>query len=232
MKLQGKNIKLDDAQRAQYQKAMGETASDLIEILLENDVYKAMNDEEKLAVLKQVYSYSASVAKDQLDWADDYEVISGIAPYITEKDFNAMSEDERYKIVSDYIFSDYEGMEDIDSDLGQSNFLINKKVANLVLSATLIGDVDKAVELIDGIESRVESYGWDEDDTAEEVKDRKTSVKSTVTRYWKEAYVYAYYRNDTEQQEKIFDMLVELGIYGDSNDVQSQLTKWVESYGN
>ena len=230
VKLQGKNIKLDDAQRAQYQKAMGESASDLIEILLENDVYRAMNDEEKLAVLKQVYSYSAAVAKDQLDWADDYEVISGIVPYITEKDFNAMSEEERYKIVSDYIFSDYEGMEDIDSDIGQSNFIINKKTANLVLSATLVGDIDKAVELIDGIESRVETYGWDEEDTAAEIKDRKTSVKTAVTRYWKEAYLYAYYKNDIEQQDKISDMLVKLGLYGDETEVEQRLSEWVEVY--
>lgn len=230
VKLQGKNIKLDDAQRAQYQKAMGESASDLIEILLENDVYRAMNDEEKLAVLKQVYSYSAAVAKDQLDWADDYEVISGIVPYITEKDFNAMSEEERYKIVSDYIFSDYEGMEDIDSDIGQSNFIINKKTANLVLSATLVGDIDKAVELIDGIESRVETYGWDEENTAAEIKDRKTSVKTSITRYWKEAYVYAYYKNDYDQQDKIFDMLVKLGLYGDETEVEKKLSEWVEAY--
>lgn len=230
VKLQGKTVKLDDVQRAQYQKAMGDTASDLIEILLENDVYKAMNDEEKLAVLKQVYSYSAAVAKDQLDWADDYEVISGIAPYITKKDFDAMSDEERYKIVNDYIFSDYEGMEDIESEIGQSNFIINKKTANLVLSATLIGDIDKAVELIDGIELRVESYGWDKADAAEEIKDRKTSVKSTLTRYWKEAYLYAYYKKDAEEQERITDMLVKVKLYGDRNDVKEKLAEWVEAY--
>jgi hypothetical protein len=230
VKLQGKTVKLDDAQRAQYQKAMGETASDLIEILLENDVYKAMNDEEKLSVLKQVYSYSSAVAKDQLDWADDYDVISGIAPYITKKDFEAMTDEERYKIVNDYIFSDYEGMDDIESDIGQSNFIINKKTANLVLSATLVGDIDKAVELIDGIESRVESYGWDESDTAAEIKDRKTSVKTSVTRYWKEAYLYAYYKNDYDQQDRIFDMLVNLGLYGEEAEVEKTLSEWVKAY--
>ena len=141
-----------------------------------------------------------------------------------------MSDEERYKIVNDYIFSDYEGMEDIESEIGQSNFIINKKTANLVLSATLIGDIDKAVDLIDGIEPRVESYGWDKADAAEEIKDRKTSVKSTLTRYWKEAYLYAYYKKDAEEQERITDMLVKVKLYGDRNDVKEKLAEWVEAY--
>ena len=230
--LQGKTVKLDDAQRAQYQRAMGETASDLIEILLENDVYKAMSDQEKLSVLKQVYSYSASVAKNQLEWADDFEVISGIAPYITKKNYDAMSDEERYKIVEDYIFSDYEGMEDIESDIGQSNFLINKKTSSLVLEATLAGDMATAIKLINGIDSRVESYGWSESDTAAEVKERKTSVKTTITRYWKAAYLYAYYSDNKDEQEKIQNMLVEIGLYGKKYDVKKTLKEWVENSEN
>ena len=202
---------------------MGETASDLIEILLDNDVYKAMNDEEKLSVLKQVYSYAATVAKGQLEWADDYEVISGIAPYITKKDFDAMGYEERYQIVDNYIFSDYDGMQDIESEVGQSNFMINKKTSNLVLSATLAGDID-------GIDERVESYGWSKADTAEEIKERKTSVKSTLTRYWKQAYLYAYYKKDTEEQNRILEMLTKIGLYGDKNDVKGKFAEWVEAY--
>jgi hypothetical protein len=228
--LQGTTVKLNDVQRAQYQRAMGETASDLIAMLLDNDVYNAMNDEEKLSVLKQVYSYSAVVAKGQLEWADDYEVISGIAPYITKKDFDAMSYEERYQIVDDYIFSDYDGMQNIESEFGQSNFMINKKTANLVLSATLAGDIDEAIKLIDGIDDRVKSYGWDESDTNEEIKERKTSVKSTLTRYWKQAYLYAYYKNDTNEQDRILNMLLKTGLYGNRRDVKDTFKKWVEAY--
>ena len=227
--LQGKSVKLDDVERALYQKTMGEVSSDLIGILLENDVYKAMNNQEKLSVLKQIYSYSAVVAKGQLDWTSDYEVIKGIAPYVTEKDFNAMSYEERYKIVDDYIFSDYDGLQDIVGQEGQANFLINKKTSSMVLAATLVGDMDEAINLIDGIESRVQSYGWDKDDTAEEIKDKRTSVKTTLTRYWKEAYLYAYYTGNDKEQERILEMLVEIGLYGNRVEVKKVLKKWIEA---
>lgn len=226
--LQGKTVKLSDTERVLYQKAMGEVSADLIELLLENDVYNAMSDEEKLAVLKQIYSYSSAVAKSQLDWTGDYEVINGIAPYITQEAFNTMSYEERYKIVDDYIFSDYEGMQKIESDKGQANFLINKKTGSMVLEATRSGDIDGAVKLIQGIEDRVTSFGWDKEDTAAEIKERKESVKTVLTRYWKAAYRYAYYNGDKEEQERIFDILVDVGLYGDKYEVKKQLRKWIE----
>ena len=231
VKLQGKTVRLDDVQRAQYQRVMGETASDLIEILLDNDVYNAMNDEEKLAVLKQVYSYSASVAKSQLEWANDYEVVSGIVPYMTKKEFNGMSYEERRQIVEDYIFSDYDGMEAIESEEGQANFIINKKTPSLVLSATISGDVDEAVKLIGGIQSRVESYGWDEEDTDAEVEEKRSDVKKVITRYWKEAYLYAYYTGNDKEQERIIDMLVALDdLYGDLREVKKTVKNWIKVY--
>lgn len=230
VKLQGQTIRLDILQRAQYQRTMGEVASDLVENLLKNDIYMAMTDVEKLAVLKQVYSYAEAEAKSQLDWADDYKVINGIANYVTEQAFNKMSDEEKIKIVDDYIFSSYEGMDDIESEVGKTNYLINKKTSEMVLDATLRGDIDKAIELIDGIQERVDTYGWSDEDAKSEVAERKTSVKSTLTRYWKEAYLHAYYKHEYEEQERIIDILTNVGLYGERRDVEETVEKWIESY--
>jgi hypothetical protein len=209
---------------------MGEVVSDLVENLLKNDIYMAMTDVEKLAVLKQVYSYAEAEAKSQLDWADDYKVINGIANYVTEQAFNKMSDEEKIKIVDDYIFSSYEGMDDIESEVGKTNYLINKKTSEMVLDATLRGDIDKAIELIDGIQERVDTYGWSDEDAQYEVAERKISVKSTLTRYWKEAYLHAYYKHEYEEQERIIDILTNVGLYGERRDVEETVEKWIESY--
>ena len=99
----------------------------------------------------------------------------------------------------------------------------------MVLAATLVGDIDEAVKLVSGIESRVQSYGWDEEDTAEEIKDKKTSVKTTLTRYWKVAYKYAYVKGDEKEQERILEMLVEIGLYGNRYEVGKKLREWIEA---
>ncbi len=228
VELQGVKKKLNDAERADYQRTMGQAASEMIEALLENDAYLAMNDQEKLSVLKSVYSYSATMAKSELDWYDSYEVIHGIAEHITESDFDKMSEEDRIKIVEDYLLSDFSGIQDIETDNGKVNYLINKKTASLVLSATKNNDIKKAKEYLGGIEKRVDSYGWNKSDTTAEIKDTKTVVKTALTRYWKATYLYAYYKGRRVDMNKIYEMLVELGLYGGRFEVRKKLKEWLE----
>ncbi len=230
VKYQNQSKKLTDEERAEYQRVMGGIAYDMIDTLLENEVYLEMSNNEKLSVLKEVYSYSAAVAKNTIAWYDSYEVIHGIADYITQSDFQDMSEEDRIQLVENDIFQDYKHINDIESDEGMSNYLINKKTPNLVLSATLAGDIDEAVKLIKGIEERAQSYGWDKTETNSEVADRRTKVKRTLTTYWKEAYLNAYYKKDTEEQNRILEMLTKIGLYGDRSDVKEKFAEWVKAY--
>ena len=228
--LQGVKKKLNDSERADYQRAMGATASEMIEALLENDVYLAMNDEYKLAVLKTVYSYAATVAKSELDWYNSYEVIHGISKHVTKSDFESMSEEECIKIVDDYLFSDYNGMYNIETDEGKANYFVNQKTPGAVLSATMNGDIDAAKKLLNGIDERVKSYGWDKVDTEAEIKERKSTVRRTLTTYWKAAYINAYYKKNDAEKEKIRKTLIAIGLYGDSSDVRKTLREWIEAY--
>lgn len=228
--LRGEKKKLNDFERAEYQRTMGATANEMVEALLENDVYLAMNDELKLAVLKEVYSYSSEVAKSELDWHNSYEVIHGISEHITKSDFEAMSEEERIKSVENYLFSDYNGIHYIETDEGKANYFVNNKTPGAVLSATLNGDIDTAKEMLDGIDERVVSYGWGKADTEAEVSERKSTVKRNLTAYWKAAYIYAYNKKNKAEMEKIRKILTEIGLYGNNTDVKKLLRGWIDAY--
>ena len=141
-----------------------------------------------------------------------------------------MSEEERIRIVDEYLLSDYNGMYNIESDEGKANYFVNQKIPGAVLSATMNNDLEAAKALIDGIDERVNSYGWDKVDTEAEIKDRRSAVSRTLTIYWQAAYLAAYRKANDSEMERIRKILVETGAYGRSSEVNKTLREWVKAY--
>jgi hypothetical protein len=58
-------IVLTPKQKTQYQKTIGEIASDGVENLIDNKVYKKLSDADKAKILSELYSYGNAVAKEE-----------------------------------------------------------------------------------------------------------------------------------------------------------------------
>lgn len=93
------------------------------------------------------------------------------------------------------------------------------------------GDAALAKEIIADIVSvKVENYmAKDEDLKQKEAeKKAKTSVKSSLSEYWKKLYVEAYNAKDTDEMKRIRFVLKDTGLYGTANDIISTCNNWVK----
>jgi hypothetical protein len=90
-----------------------------------------------------------------------------------------------------------------------------------VNSAFENGDEALAKEIIaDLIETKV-ANGMEE-------KNAKSSVRSSMTSYWKPLYKEAYQRGDTEEMARIRRILYSSGLYGTVNDVVKTAQNWLK----
>ena len=84
------------------------------------------------------------------------------------------------------------------------------------------GDTDMALEIInDLIETKV-ANGKTE-------KEAKTSIRSSMTSYWKPLYKAAYQNGDTDEMYRIRTILHSSGLYGSANDVVKTVASWLKS---
>ena len=93
------------------------------------------------------------------------------------------------------------------------------------------GDAALAKEIIADIVSvKVENYmAKDEDLKQKEAeKKAKTSVKSSLSEYWKKLYIEAYNAKDTDEMKRIRFVLKDTGLYGTANDIISTCNNWVK----
>lgn len=58
----------------------------------------------------------------------------------------------------------------------------------------------------------------------------RSSIKSSVTSYWKKQYLAAWERNDTKEIKRIQSILLSTGLYGTRNDVATTGQEWVKAY--
>lgn len=57
----------------------------------------------------------------------------------------------------------------------------------------------------------------------------RSSIKSSITSYWKKRYIQAWKENDNEEIKRIQAMLTDTGLYGSRNDVAKMGQEWVKS---
>jgi hypothetical protein len=87
------------------------------------------------------------------------------------------------------------------------------------------GDVALALVAIDDLVAYKVENGMDEDKA-------RSSVKSSVTRYWKPLYKRAYKNNDTEEMKRIRYILKDSKLYGTTSDVLDTAKLWIKEKDN
>ena len=93
------------------------------------------------------------------------------------------------------------------------------------------GDATLAKEIIADIVSvKVKNYMTKDEDLKqiEAEKKAKTSVKSSLSEYWKKLYVEAYNAKDAGEMRRIRFALKDTGLYGTANDIISTCNNWVK----
>lgn len=58
----------------------------------------------------------------------------------------------------------------------------------------------------------------------------RSSIKSSITTYWKKQYLAAWETNDTKEIKRIQSILLSTGLYGTRNDVATTGQEWVKAY--
>ena len=81
------------------------------------------------------------------------------------------------------------------------------------------GDTDMALEVIDDLVKTKVANGMTE-------KEAKSSLRSSMTSYWKPLYKEAYKSKDTDEQERIKKILKDSGLYGNAGEVIETVRKW------
>ena len=59
-------------------------------------------------------------------------------------------------------------------------------------------------------------------------KDAKSSIRSSLTSYWKPLFIEAYQEDDYIEQEEIYERLLSTGIYGTTEELKATIEKWVK----
>lgn len=91
------------------------------------------------------------------------------------------------------------------------------------------GKTDKANKLIsDLLEEKIKKNISNGKTPEKAEKDAKSSIRSSLTSYWKPLFIKAYQEDDYIEQEEIYERLLSTGIYGTSEDLRETITKWVK----
>ena len=84
------------------------------------------------------------------------------------------------------------------------------------------GDTEMALEIINDLIETKMANGMEE-------KNAKSSIKSSMTSYWKPLYKEAYERGDSAEMYRIRTILLASGLYGSANDVVKSVWNWLKS---
>ena len=91
--------------------------------------------------------------------------------------------------------------------------------ASDINSAFEKGDTDAALEVIEDLIKTKVANGMTE-------KEAKSSIRSSMTSYWKPLYKKAYKNKDTAEQERIKRILKDSGLYGNASEVIKTIREW------
>lgn len=84
------------------------------------------------------------------------------------------------------------------------------------------GDTDLALSIIDELVEMKMANGMDE-------KKAKSSIRSSMTSYWKPLYKQAYASGNTSEMQRIKQILYKSGLYGSASEVIKDVNSWLKN---
>ena len=108
-----------------------------------------------------------------------------------------------------------------ESSEAEDDEVVSIYVANDINTAFNNGDTALAKEIIQDLIDTKVANGMEE-------KNAKSSLRSSMTSYWKPLYKEAYANGDTQEMYRIRLILLESGLYGGANDVVKTAQNWLK----
>ena len=116
---------------------------------------------------------------------------------------------------------------DDDDDVDKAESIYKTSDMNLAFEK---GNTSSALEVIDDIvKVKTENYINEGETKKDAEKKAKSSVKSSMTSYWKPLYLEAYKNGDNNEMKRIRNILLSSGLYGRANDVIKTGQDWVKN---
>ena len=140
-----------------------------------------------------------------------------------------------FDTIKSAINSEFNKLGDSDEDDDSNDGADDNKMESIystpdINSAFENGDNTSALEIIDDIvKVKTENYINDGETKQDAEKKAKSSVKSSMSSYWKPLYIAAYKNKDNEEMKRIRNILLSSGLYGRANDVVKTGQDWIKS---
>ena len=140
-----------------------------------------------------------------------------------------------FDTIKSAINTEFNKLGDSDEDEDSNDGADDNKIESIystsdINSAFENGDNTSALEIIDDIvKVKTENYINDGETKQDAEKKAKTSVKSSMTSYWKPLYIAAYKNKDNEEMKRIRNILLASGLYGRANDIVKTGQDWIKS---
>lgn len=91
------------------------------------------------------------------------------------------------------------------------------------------GDTEMALEVIENIRTvKIENYIQDGFKKKAAEQKAESSLRSSMTSYWKPLFLEAYKNKDRQEQERIRRILIASKLYGRANDVIKTTQQWIK----
>ena len=191
-----------------------------------NNIASELNLDTKLVdeAINAEYSYFTNKLKKAAEAlaAGEKKDHDDIVKELRERYRGIFSQDEIVKAIKEV---DLE--EDKDADDEEKTSSVYKTW--MIEEAFDNGDNDTAFEMInDIVEAKTENYIKDGYKQKEAESKAKSSVKSSLTSYWKPIFLEAYADKDTAEQKRIRQILIKSGLYGRTSEVIDTTQQWIK----
>jgi hypothetical protein len=172
-----------------------------------------------MAVIKDIKDAFDGLDSDtKSDWRKVEDLIGAVAALIgiPAKNLIRTAREGRNLIANIFDENTYE-FGDVTSGIGEGVF--GETSVSDANEAFKWGNTDKGNEIIDEVIAEKMEGGMTK-------KEAEASVRSSLTSYWKERYIEAYKRNDTDEMRKIRKLLDSTGLY---DDILETCSDWIKS---
>lgn len=109
----GNTYKYSPSEKSTVQQVQGKTAVAIIDEAMNTKAYEKLDDEQKVAFIKTVYSYAKAKAKSSIVYS--YDFLSGIyGDVLTKSTYDSFSDEQKKKLASEYFLSSYSKLKEGD----------------------------------------------------------------------------------------------------------------------
>jgi hypothetical protein len=172
-----------------------------------------------MAVIKDIKDAFDGLDSDtKSDWRKTEDLLGAIAALGGVPLKNVMrTAREGYNLIANIFDENTYEIGDVASGVGETVF--GEPSVSEANKALARGNTDKANEILDEVIADKMEGGMTK-------KEAEASIKSSLTSFWKERYIQAYKRNDTDEMRKIRKSLASTGLY---DDVLETCSNWIKS---